>query len=154
MADLVFNISKGRVHQLVKNVEDNSPAAAVLRVFVIDANGETDDNIRDADTMAAVFATSANEVTNSGYTNKSLDETNITIQVDDANNWVDLDIDDVSWSSVGAGDAWTDLIIAYDPDGTDTDSGTIPLTIHDFAVTPDGSDITAQIDAEGFFRAT
>lgn len=154
MADLVFNIAKGRVHQLVKNVEDNSPAAAVLRVFVIDANGETDDNIRGADTMAAVFALLANEVTNSGYANKSLDETNITITVDDGNDRVDLDIDDQTWATVVAGDDWTDIIIAYDADGADNDANTIPLSLHDFPVTPDGSDITAQIDAAGFFRAS
>ena len=35
-----------------------------------------------------------------------------------------------------------------------TDSSIIPLTCHDFAVTPDGSDIIAQINAAGFFRAS
>jgi len=153
MADLVFNIAKGRVAQMYKDVDDNNPAGSVLRVFVIDANGETDDNIRDADTMAAVFALLANEVTNSGYTNKPITDTEIAFSVDDTNNRVDLDIPDQTWTGVVAGDAWTDIIVAFDPDGTDTDSQTIPLTLHDFVVTPDGSDITAQIDAAGFYRA-
>jgi len=30
----------------------------------------------------------------------------------------------------------------------------VPCTLHDFAVTPDGSDITAQIAAAGFYRAS
>lgn len=153
MADLVFNISKGKVAELVQNVEDNSPAAAVLRLFAIDANGETDDNIRDADTIAAVFATLANEVTNANYANISMDETDITITVDDTNDRLDIDLTDQTWSSVGAGDTWTDVMIAYDADGSDTDSTTVPLTLHDFSVTPNGGDITAQIDAAGFFRA-
>lgn len=154
MADLVFNVSKGKAAELFQNVEDNDPAAAVIRIFAIDANGETDDNMRDADTMAALFALLANEVTNSGYANISLDETAITITLDDTNNRIDVDLTDQTWSAVAAGTAWTDLVIAYDPDGTDTDSGTIPLTLHDFAVTPDGSDITVQWNAAGVFRAS
>lgn len=154
MADFVFNVSKGRVHQLVKNVEDDSPAAAVIRVFIADANGDTDDVMNNADTISALFAGTANEVTNTGYTNKSFNETAITITVDDTANRVDLDFDDLTWSAVGAGTAWTDLIVAYDADGTDNDANTIPLTLHDFAVTPDGSDITAQVAAAGFYRAS
>ena len=42
--------------------------------------------------------------------------------------------------------------------GDDTTAGTdaniVPLTMHDFVVTPDGSDITAQIAAAGFYRAS
>jgi hypothetical protein len=30
----------------------------------------------------------------------------------------------------------------------------VPLTQHDFAVTPDGSSITAVLNAAGFFRAS
>lgn len=154
MANFVFNISLGKVAELVQNVEDNDPAGAVLRVFVIDANGETDANLKDADTMAAVFALLANEVTNTGYANKSLDETQITVTPDDTNDRMDLDIDDQTWSAVGAGDAWEDVIIAYDPDGTDTDANTIPLTLQDFVVTPDGTDIKVIIHADGFYRAS
>ena len=56
---------------------------------------------------------------------------------------------------MAAGTNWTDLVICYDSDTTaGTDSNIIPLTLHDFVVTPDGSDITAQIAAAGFFRAS
>ncbi len=74
---------------------------------------------------------------------------------DDTNDRFDIDIADQTWSAVAAGTAWTDLLVCYDPDTTGgTDSAIIPLTCHDFAVTPDGSDITAQIAAAGFFRAS
>ncbi len=57
--------------------------------------------------------------------------------------------------SSAAGSAWTDLIVAYDNDSTSgTDSSVVPLTLHDFAITPSGSDITVQINAAGFFRAS
>lgn len=154
MADLIFNVAKGRGIQLAKNVEDNSPAAAVLRIFAINAGAATDDQLRDADTMAAVFATAAAEVTNSGYANIVCDETDITITLDDTNNLHDAILADQTWNTILAGDNWTDIIVAYDPDGTDTDANTIPLSLHDFVVTPNGGDITADFPVTGFFRAS
>lgn len=147
MANVVFNIAKGKWGQWVDNVENNSPAAAVIRLFAIDANGETDDNMRDADTMTALFATSANEVTNTNYANIAMDETDITISVDDTGNTLDVTFGDQTFSSISAGDAWTDIVIAYDADGSDTDTTTIPISLHDFSVTPNGGDITADFGA-------
>jgi len=154
MADLVFNQALGRMAEFFNRVDSNDPAGSVLRIFIIDANAETDANLKDADTMTAVFALLANEVTNSGYANIALTDADIAFTVDDGNDRVDLDIPDQTFSSVAAGDAWEDLIVAWDDDGTDTDTNTIPGTLHDFVVTPDGSDITAQIDAAGFYRAS
>lgn len=153
MADFVFNISLGAVKQLVQNVEDNSPAAAVLRIHAW-VNTAADAAVRDADTVAAVEAvTNVAEATNTNYANISLDETDITVTVDDTNERVDLDLADQTWSAVSAGDNWTDITISYDAAGTDTDSSTVPLTQHDFSVTPNGGDITAQFAAAGFYRA-
>jgi hypothetical protein len=54
-----------------------------------------------------------------------------------------------------AGGAWSKLLVCYDNDTTaGTDANILPLTYHDFVVTPDGSDIVAVINAAGFFRAT
>ena len=65
-----------------------------------------------------------------------------------------MDFADQTWSAVASGDVWTDLLVCYDRDTTGgTDSNIVPMTQHDFAVTPDGSDITAQLNAAGFFRA-
>lgn len=155
MADLVFNIAKGRVHQLAKNVEDGTPATA--RLIMIPFNSTAaDDDIRNADTVAAVEAvTNVAEVTAGGWSRKVLTSTDITITVDDVNDRVDIDITDQTWTAVAAGNNVTDLLICYDADtGTGTDSDLVPLTWHDFAVTTDGSDITAQINAAGFYRAT
>lgn len=154
MADFVFNIALGRVHQLVKNVEDNSPAAAVLRMHAW-VNTAADAAARDADTISALEAvTNVAEASNTGYANISMDETDIVITVDDTNDRVDLAIGDQTFSSISAGDNWTDITISYDADGTDTDTATIPLTQHDFSVTPNGGDITADEGANGFYRAS
>jgi hypothetical protein len=156
MADFVFNIAKGRVAELYNRVDTNDPAASALIIVVIDAAGDTDATMKDRDTLSALLAGTANEVTNSGYARKTLTDSDLTaFSPDDTNDRVDLDIADQTWSAVAAGSAWTDLLVCYDNDtaGGD-DTNIIPLTCHDFAVTPDGSDITAQINAAGFYRAS
>lgn len=155
MPDQAFNIALGRVVELYNRVDLNDPANSALLVVAIDANGETDANLKDADTLAAVLALLANEVTNTNYARKVLADADLTaFAPDDANDRVDLDIPDQTWTAVAAGDSWTDLLVCYDSDTTaGTDANIVPLTQHDFAVTPDGTDITAQIAAAGFFRA-
>ncbi len=157
MADLVFNIAKGRVVELYNRVDLNDPANSALIIAVFNAGAMTDATVRDYDTLAAIEAdAAAAEVTNTGYARKTLTDVDIVAFAPDvSNDRVDLDIPDQTWTAVAAGSAWTDLVVCYDSDTTvGTDSNIVPLTWHDFAVTPDGSDITAQIAAAGFFRAS
>lgn len=157
MADLVFNIAKGRVVELYNRVDLNDPVNSALIIAVFNAGAMTDATVRDYDTLAAIEAdAAAAEVTNTGYARKTLTDADIVaFAPDDTNDRVDLDIPDQTWTAVAAGSAWTDLVVCYDSDTTaGTDSNIVPLTWHDFAVTPDGSDITAQIAAAGFFRAS
>jgi hypothetical protein len=156
MANFVFNISLGRVAELYNRVKTNDPANSALIVIVFNSTA-TDATLRDLDTVAAIEAdANTAEVTNSGYTRKVLTDADITaFAPDDTNDRVDLDIPDQTWTAVAAGGAWTDICVAYDNDTTGgADSALVPLTWHDFAVTPDGSDITAQINAAGFYRAS
>jgi hypothetical protein len=157
MADFVFNIAKGRVVEYYNRVKASDPTNAALVVVVIDANGDTDATMKDRDDLAALLGGTANEVTNTNYARKVLTDSDLAAlpAPDDTNDRYDIDLPDQTWSAVAAGTAWTDIIICYDPDTTGgTDSAIIPLTCHDFAVTPDGSDIVAQIAAAGFFRAS
>jgi hypothetical protein len=159
MADFVFNIAKGKVAQYIQNVEDGSPADSRLLLIPFDATGATEDQIVDADTVAAVEAvTNVTERTATGWNRKTLTASDITITVDDTNNRVDIDITDQTWTGVSAG-AVTRLVLAYIPDGNvsggvSADSACIPLTCHDFAITPDGSDVVAVINSAGIFRAS
>lgn len=156
MANIVFNIALGRVAELYNRVDSNDPANSALIVVALDANGDSDGTMKDRDTLSALLGGTANEVTNSGYARKTLTDSDIVaFAPDDTNDRVDLDIADQAWTGVAAGDDWTDLVICYDPDTTGgDDTAIVPLTLHDFAVTPDGSDITAQIAAAGFYRAS
>ena len=156
MADFVYNIAKGRVAELYDRVDGNDPANSVL-VLVAIVTTETDANLKDLDTRALVLANgNTAEATNGNYARITLDDTDLSAMApDDANDRMDLDIDDQTWSAIAAGDNWTDILICYDPDSTGgTDADIIPLTQHDFSVTPDGSDIVAQIHADGFYRAS
>lgn len=154
MADLVFNISKGRVAELYNRVKSNDPSASTLSIVPVDVAAVTDATLRDFDTLAAILAGGVTERTTGGWSRKVLADTDlVAFAPDDTNDRVDIDIPDQTWTVVTAG-AVTDLIICYDPAGTGTTSGMIPLTLHDFAVTPDGSDVVAQIAATGFYRAS
>ncbi len=158
MADLVFNIAKGRVVEWYNRVEASDPTNAVFEIFLAQAT-ETDDNVRDADDISALFATVLDEATFTNYASKVLSDVELAAlpAPDDTNNRYDIDLPDQTWTSAGNGinNTLTRLIVGYDSDSTGgTDANIIPCTAHDFAVTTDGSDLTAQFNASGFFRAS
>lgn len=146
MGNFVFNRSKGRFVEFAERVNANDPTNSVLQLSAWNT-AAADSTLLDLDTVAQVEADgSTAEVTNSGYARKTLADSTITITYDDTNDRVDLDIADQTWTAVAAGTAWTDLMFSYDSDSTGgTDANQVPVSWHDFAVTPDGSDITATI---------
>jgi hypothetical protein len=157
MANQVFNIALGRAAELYNRVDTNDPTNSALIIAILAVSGiESDATLKDKDTLADVVSGTTNEVTNSGYARKVLTDSDIVaFAPDDTNDRVDLDIPDQTWTGVAAGDGWSDFLVCYDNDTTGgTDANIVPLTMHDFAVTPDGSDITAQIAAAGFYRAS
>jgi len=157
MADFVFNIAKGRVAELYNRVDTNDPANSVLVVMVLSVTGDQDAAMKDVDDVAALTGlASVAEVTNTGYARIVLDDLDLAaFAPDDTNDRVDLDLADFTWTSVAAGSAWTDVVIGYDNDSTlGTDANIIPLVNLDFVITPDGSNITANLNAAGFYRAT
>jgi len=154
MANIVFTTALGRVAAYVQNVEDGSPANSRLKVIPIETTGiEADATLRDHNDLAALLAAANNEQTTMGR--KTLAAADLTITVDDSGEKVDIDSSDVTWVAA-TGNAISALVVVYCPDGVTpgADSTFIPLTKHDFVVTPDGSDITAQIAAAGFYRAS
>lgn len=147
MADFVFNIAKGKVKYYAELPATND----ALIIVPIEATGvEVDDTLNNYDDLLALLAASNNEQATMGRKTVAT----ATVTVDDTNNRVDIDIADQTWTAA-TGNAVSDLLVCYDPDTTGgTDSSVIPLTCHDFAITPDGSDVTAQINVAGFYRAS
>jgi hypothetical protein len=158
MANIVFNIALGRAVEFYNRVDTNDPAASELVVALLAASGiESDAVLKDKDTFADVVSGATNEATNTGYAKKVLGDADIVaFAPDDGNDRTDIDIPDQTWTGLandGTG-AVSDLVVGYDPVGSQTNSDIIPISLHDFSVTPDGSDVTAQIAATGFFRAS
>lgn len=145
MTDGVFNIAKGAVAEKVRDGASN------LIVMLLKVN-ETEATFRDRDTLADMLGGGSTEADFTSYARKT--GVTGTITVDDTNDRVDVDIPDQTWAPAGGAlnNTLTKLVVAYQESAAD--SGRIPLTHHDFAVTTDGSDLTAQINAAGFFRAT
>lgn len=155
MSDFVFNIAKGRVVEFYNRVKSNDPANSALVIVVIDANGDTDAAMKDRDDLAALLGGTANEVTNTNYARKVLTDADLASlpAPDDTNDRFDIDLPELTWSAIAAGTAWTDILVCYDPDTTGgTDSALIPLTCHDYEMTPNGSDLIKKAGA--FFRAS
>jgi hypothetical protein len=156
MANFIFNIAKGKFGQYVQNVEDGNPADSRILVVPIETSGiEADATLKDYNDLAALLAAANNEQTTMGR--KTLTASDITITVDDVNERLDITVGDITWTGA-TGNAISALLFCYIPDGNPTggvtaDSGVIPLSKHDFVVTPDGSDIVAQINAAGIQRA-
>lgn len=158
MADFVFNVAKGRVVELWDRVKANDPINSGLVLVALNLTGlESDALMKDRDTLSAVLANST-ECSIASYARKTLTDTDLaafTFSADDTNDRFDIDFADQTWSTVAAGAAWAKLLVCYNPDTTSgTDASIIPLTAHDFVVTPDGSDIVAQVASGGFVRAT
>ena len=159
MTDTVANIAKGAVAEYVRRVNNNDPANSALVVVALKAAGlETHAVLKDYATLAAVLAASNDEATNTGYARKVLTDTDLADPtIDTTADKVLAIIGDQTWTTVQAtGGAWGMLVVCYDADTTSgTDANLVPLTFHDFAVTPDGTDIVADFSAtEGFFQAT
>lgn len=156
MSDFVYNVSLGRPVELANRVNNNDPANAAFIIDVLATAGiESDATLLDKDTFADVVSGTTNFVTQASI-RKTLDQAaSITVLLDDTLDLVDIDFPDQTWVAVAAGDGFNDVVIGYDSDtGAGTDANIIPMTQHDFVVTPDSSDITMQLNVEGFFRAT
>lgn len=127
---------------------DNSTAGVVLLLSA----AEVDDTLDNYDSVQAMLAAAGN--TEAAFTNYAR-KTGITITAteDDAGNTYALDIPDQTWTSAGGttDETLAKLVFAIQT-GAD-DSTLIPVSHQDFTPTTDGSDLTAQINADGVYQA-
>jgi len=151
VADGVFNIAKGKAGYYA-----TLPAAsdALIVVLLITTGLQADATLADHDDLSALLAAANDEATFTNYARKVV--TSAPGTVDDTNNWLDVTMSNLVWTSAGGGtnNSLGKLIVCYDSDtGAGTDANIIPLTYHDFVATTDGTDLTASITAPGFYRA-
>lgn len=159
MPDFVYNQAKGKASQWAAQINANEPTNSIFEIRLLAATGvQADSVLIDLDNFEALVAGATNFATNTGATPKKIDNTGlITITVDDTNDRTDVAMPNVTFTALandGTG-AVSDVVIGFDTDSTGgTDAGIVPVTQHDFAVTPDGSDVTVQFATAGFFRAS
>lgn len=156
MADFVFNIAKGRIVQFYDNIDSNNPANSAFVAVVLRTTGlAPDSSLIDYDDLNTI-KTNSPEVANVGYSRITLTDTDLAAwSPTDASDRVDLDIIDLSFGAITAGDGWSKLLLCYDNDvTTGTDANVIPCLAWDFVVVPDGTAITAVINASGILRVT
>lgn len=152
MADIVFNIAKGRVAELAALGAAND---ALILVLLKTAGLESDATLIDYDTLGAILAAANDEADFTGYARATLGS--VTVTVDDTNNRVDVDAADPAayTNSGGSAQAVSKAIICYDNDTTGgTDANLVPLVGLDCVVTFDvGVATTLSFASAGFFRA-
>lgn len=145
---MIFNIAKGRIAYfggLTGGAND-----ALIIVPLESAGLVADATMIDYDTLADILAGASNEQTTMGRKTGA----SVTVTVDDTNDRVDIDMSDITWTAA-TGNAVGALVVCYDPDTTGgTDADLVPISKHDFVVTPNGGDITGQVATAGFARAS
>ena len=152
MANITFNIAKGKVAAYYDRVKSNDPSTSALVLTPIETSGlEADATLIDADTVAAVVSGATNKQTTMGEKVLTDAELASIPAPDDANDRNERSLPTVTWTAA-AGNAISKILVSYRPDtGSASDSTDIPLTMFDFAQTPSGSDI--QMTGGTFFRA-
>lgn len=153
MANIVFNIAKGRVVEYYNRVKSNDPANSALILVPIETSGlESDATLIDKDDLAALVSGTTNEQTTMGR--KTLTDADLAAlpAPDDTNDRYDVSLPTVTWTAA-SGNAISKIAVCYDSDTTaGTDANIIPLTMFDAVVTPDGNDL--QLTGGVFFRAS
>jgi hypothetical protein len=153
MASEVFNVAKGRVVELVNRVKIGDPATSRLTVVALKV-ASADATLRDIDTLALILSGGSTECDFTNYARKTLAAADITAMTpDDANDWQVADTIDILWTAAGGAtnNNLVKLVFCYNPTAG-ADSTLVPLTHHDFALTTNGTDLTATVT--NFFKAT
>lgn len=153
MANIVFNIAKGRVVELYNRVKSNDPGNSALILVPIETSGlESDATLIDADTLTALLSGPTNEQTTMGRKVLTDAELAALPAPDDTNDRYDVALPTVTWTGA-TGNPISKIAVCYDNDTTaGTDANIVPLTMFDFSVTPSGADI--QMTTGTFFRAS
>ena len=153
MANIVFNIAKGRVVEYYARVKSNDPANSALILVPIETSGlEADATLIDVDTLTALIAGTTNEQTTMGRKTLTDAELAALPAPDDTNDRYDISLPTTTWTGA-SGNPISKIAVCYDNDTTSgTDANIIPLTMFDFAQTPSGADI--QMTTGVFFRAS
>lgn len=149
MGQFAFDVARGREVELYGRVDGNDPANSAFKIVVLALSGlESDEILRTYATLADLLAASNNEVTNTGYSRKTLTDADLSAYtVDTTTHAITLQLPAQTYTSIQPGDTWSKALLCYDNDTTSsTDANIIPVTGQDIRldgapVPPDGGTI-------------
>ena len=162
-SDFVFNIARGTLKYYYYAVENayvassagqfTSTANAAFVIVPIETTSiEGDDTLNNYDDLAALLAAANNEQTNQSRKVLVAADLAAVPSPDDTGNTLDLDIPDQVYTAL-AGNAIGKFLVCFRPDTGSADSAIIPLTAHAVTLTPDGNNVTLQINSAGFWES-
>lgn len=145
MADVAFNIALGRMHDFA--IENDDGFGLLLL-----ETAQADDTLRDHDDVADMLAAANTEAAFTNYARKT--DLTATVDLDDTNNRVDIDLPDQTFTSAGNGtnETLVKAVVFWDPSTGSGDGSLIPIGAWDIDVTTNGTDLTIVFDAVGFVR--
>lgn len=150
MANFAFDIARGREVELYNRVNTNDPANSAFKIVVLAYAGlELDAVLKTYATLAALLATTNNEVTNTGYSRITLTDVDLAAYtVDTDTHLTTLPLPTQVYTLVQEGDVWAKALVCYDGDTTSgTDADIIPVTAQDirlngYLYSPDGNNVS------------
>lgn len=150
MADFLFDVARGREVEIYGRVDSNDPANSAFKIVVLALVGlEVDATLRTYPDLASLLAASNNEVTNTGYSRKTLTDADLAAYtVDYTAHSITLPLPSQVYAAVDVGDTWAKALVTYDSDTTSgTDANIIPVSAQDIRLngaplSPNGGAIT------------
>lgn len=120
-------------------------------VVLLQSSGlQADSTLNNYSTLGALLASNT-EATFTNYSRIVLSATNITVSVNTSTGITTVSIPSQVWNAAGGATNNTlgAFLTCYRPASSTPDSGILPLTKHDFAVTTAGGNLTATITSIG-----
>jgi hypothetical protein len=145
MGDFVLNDALGRIAEKVADGAD----LIIIPLSAMDADATVKDAGPDLSTVLGLAGTTEQTTT---WSRKVITNGTITLTVDDSSDLVKVIVPDQTWTGPTAGNNVTDILVCED--GA-SDAVRPVLSAHDFAVTADGNDVTADFHAtNGFWQSS
>lgn len=136
MANFVANRAKGRLIELYRNVDANSPTGSALLLVAFTGTALTESAGQDLDFLSDVEASALAESTQTGYARKVLVAADLAAwSPDDTNNRSAFTLPSQSWTLTASGTAWSQVGLFYRPSAAPADSAIEFCGIWDFVTT-------------------
>jgi len=151
MANVAFNVAKGRAVELHKRVNDNDPSTSGLILVPIETSGiVADATMIDYATLADLLAGASNEQTTMGR--KVFTDSDVgALTTNNTDNRNEAALPTVTYA-LASGNPISAFVVCYAPDTGGADSTFIPLQKFDFVYTPSGIDLV--FAAGDYYRAS